>query len=111
MATVISDIVAKMKESTVSTANEELLEKLRTMELELAAAKGVTTKRKKPSTHSDLPIKKADNEEEEQDSAEEGEGSPKRKKDSLHPMMDMNPASCPLKTEAPAGAQASKITE
>ena len=83
MSTVISSIVAKMKESTVSTANEELMEKVRAMELELAAAKGVTTTKRKNSTaHPGLPIdeEKEDKQAEEQNSAEEGEGSPKRKK-------------------------------
>ena len=84
------------------------MEKLRSMELELAAAKGVTTKRKqKPG----LPIEKEENEGEEQESGEEAESSPKRKRGSLHPMLDMKPTSCPLKTEAPAGHLGSKITE
>ena len=111
MNTIISSIVAKMKENTVSTANEELMEKLRSMELELAAAKGVTTKRKQKTGHPGLPIEKEENERDEQDSGEEAESSPKRKKGSLHPMIDMRPTSCPLKTEAPAGHLGAKIRE
>ena len=86
--------MAKIKENAGNTANAELMDRLRTMELELAEAKGITSTKERPL----LPEK-------------EDETSPTTKNKTLHPMQDMNPTSCPLKTEAPTGVLSAKITE